>query len=607
VLILRHLPLLLILVAAAAFRIALLYEHAHGPLFQFLRLDEAEYDAWARDAAAGLWFPDTLANHGAGYPWLLGALYYFFGPGLLLPRLLQIALGLGSIVLVHRTAARLFGRGAALAAALIFGLYWPQMLFEERILDATLFTFLNLAWLLAAVRAAESKRARDWAATGVLIGAAAVVRPTPVFVMAALLVWLWYGAARKQSRAEAGGALLMLAFSLAIILPVMAGGRLATGHWSLMQSEGGLNFYLGNNPDADGTAYARPGGAYDRLQALPVTEAGIIAPAGQDRFYVKKALGFMRRDPAAFCGLQLKKAALLINHRELRATINPEFQRSLFPALWPPLPGFGIIFGLALAGLAALRPRRRGHQAYLIYLGALAGFLVATVVSSRYRLPWAAALTVLSGAGAMELGRAVLLVRGKDEARGRPLKAALPAALLVVGLALARLPAAPHYTDAEDWSYMGDAWLAQQDRHHALESYEKALAHDPGLAEAMMGMARLEQDQGDAGAALHWLRRAAAADPASGAAHYALGLLLWDRGEKQEAVKELGRAVALRPQWLPGYNDLARREWDMGMQDQAIGHLETVLRMYPDFAELKELVRGLEQEAARPAAGGNGP
>ncbi|HUT53836.1 MAG TPA: tetratricopeptide repeat protein [bacterium] len=604
----RGFPLLLVLPAAAAFRIALLWEHSRSPLFHYLRIDEGEYDLWARDVANGFLFPDTLANHGAGYPWLLGGLYYFFGPGLILPRLVQMALGLASIVLVHRIAARLFNKGAALAAALLFGLYWPQMLFEQRILDATLFTFLNLAWLLGAVRAVESGRARAWAATGLLIGAAAVVRPTPVICLAALFVWLMYRAARERSQAPALGALAMLAACLIIILPVMAGGRLASGHWSLLQAEGGLNLYIGNNPDADGTPYARPGGVYDRLQALPVAEAGITDPAGQDRFYMKKIFEFMRRDPARFWKLQLKKAALLVNHRELRASVNPEFQRSLFPALRLPLPGFGVILALALAGLPALRWRRRGHQVFMIHLAAFAGFTVATVVSSRYRLPLAAGMMVLAGAGAMELGRAALLMRGKEQGRrGRLPRAAAPVALMLLGLGLSRLPVAPHYTDAEDWSYMGGAWLEQGNRERAADSYEKALALDPSLAEAMMGMARLEQENGDAGAARQWLTRAAAADPGGAAAHHALGLLLWEQGEKTRAIAELTQAVHLRPQWLPGYNDLARREWDMGMHDQAIAHLKTVLRMYPDFSELKALVRELEREAARPAGGGSGP
>lgn len=581
-----------ILALAAAFRVVVLFENMRGPLFSFLRLDELQYEEAARMAMQGDLFPAYVPTNAPGYSWFVGALYFIFGHSLLVPRLAQIMLGLGSIVLVHRIGRRLFGESAGLVSALLLALYWPLMIFEQRLLSASLFLFLNLAGLWAAARAADRENSRPWALAGLILGAAALVRPEAILLIIILSAWLLLRAAGEKKGQRLEQALGLIALAFVVIAPVIQVQHRVSGEWTLLQTNGGLNLYLGNNPDSDGTPYARPGGTWDALAAMPVKEAGLAKDSDQDRFFLMKVLEFARREPLRFAGLLLRKLGLLLNRREIRATIDPEFQRSLFPALFLPLPGFALILALAASGLLALRPldpRRRVLALYTLSYGAVTAL---TVVSSRYRLPFTVGLVILAGAGAEKLAESATAIRLRKAGR----KSLAPLALFAIALAAAWLPWRLDYTPAEGYAYLGEAWLAQGNPVRAGENYLKALELDPADAQAMMGLARIEIKRGNQEAAEQRLSQAVAADPGSADARYELGSQLWRRGRREEAVAELQKAVELAPQSIILLYWLAYYERRMGMDQDARERLLTALMLRPDFEPARALLLEMESQ-----------
>ncbi len=591
----RYAPLAAVVALAAAFRIAVLVEQYHGPLFSSLRLDELQYEQAALEAMQGGLFMDYVPPNAPGYPWFVGALYYLFGHHLIVPRLAQILLGLASVLLAHRIARRLFSEAAGVAAAFIMALYWPLMVFEERLLSASLFVFLNLLGLWAAARAAERESSLPWALTGLIFGLAALVRPEALLMVIAFMVWLLSRAAREKSGRRMEQALGLFALAFVAVAPVVEAQHSLSGEWMLLQSNGGLNLYLGNNPASDGTPYARPGGGWDSITALPA-RAGAMTDAEQDRFFADRVMEFAENRPGDFLEHVAKKALLLVNHREVRATMDPEFQRSRLRALSLPLPGFAVALALAAAGLMALWPMNRRRGALLIYICAYAAFGTATVVSSRYRLPFAAGVIILSGAGAVKAAEAAQSLR-RWLGGGRPavtMRSLAPLALLAAGLGAAYLPARVNYTDAEEYAYLGDAWMNHGDAARAAESYGEALKLDPSCAQAMRGLSRIEMGRGETETAEQWLRRAAAADPSGAEGHYELGALLWRRGEQAEAVKEFRSAVECSPQSIMMLYWLAYYERQTGQVEDARARLKSALQLRPDFEPARELLTELE-------------
>lgn len=586
--------LAVILLLAGALRVIVTWQHYHHPLFTSLRLDEVYNDQWAREAAAGSLFKQSMPISAPGYPWFLGAVYAVFGRNLLVPRILQVIMGLGSVLLAHNISRRLFGPAAALVSALLMALYWPLIVFEQRLLLATLFVVMNLFTLAAAIWSLDHDSIPGWISTGLGLGAMTVVYPTAVIWTIALAAWLAANAIKKRSRTSAFAATALAAGFLLLILPIVAMGQTRTGEWYFLRSHAGFNLYLGNNPAADGTMYARLGGGWDRIEALPVKEAGVITLNGQDRFYLAKVKQFIVQDPGDFFKLWARKSALILNRREIRATIDPEFHRSLFSALRLPLPGFALVLGLALAALASPAIQDRRRRLLALYLGSYAAAMISTVVASRYRLPLAAGLIICGGAGAVNLYSSLASLAAKKAGAGRRRNLAAPA-LFLAGIGLAFLPVAPKYSRAEEYSFLGLAYSQAGDNQAAMSYYRKALEADPRCAMAMTEIAALERGRGDLDSALAWQARSVAADPDGGYGHYDLGLYLWERGRREQAMEEFNRAVECKPLWEHALHVLAVHEYELGRLEAARQHFQTLLLVRPDqYLEIDSYLEKIE-------------
>ena len=93
-------------------------------------------------------------------------------------------------------------------------------------------------------------------------------------------------------------------------------------NWSVsrtlsLQGYGGLNVYIGNSPQQSGRPTFRLGGAWDALNAEP-SRAGITDPAAQDRYYLRKTLSEIRRQPIAYLRLLAAKLVWLVQAEEIR-------------------------------------------------------------------------------------------------------------------------------------------------------------------------------------------------------------------------------------------------------------------------------------------------
>lgn len=150
--------------------------------------------------------------------------------------LAQHLLGIGSTILLWLGGRRLFGRGAALAGALLFTLNPVVLYYEHVIHTETLFLFL-LCWLfLRIVRAPASPGAWQAAGLGLLCGLLTLTRPVAKALVLTLLLWLVLKL-RKPRPALARGLVLLLAFA-AVVLPWMAFNYSRFGYFGISKGEG---------------------------------------------------------------------------------------------------------------------------------------------------------------------------------------------------------------------------------------------------------------------------------------------------------------------------------------------------------------------------------
>ncbi|MEO8190165.1 MAG: tetratricopeptide repeat protein, partial [Acidobacteriota bacterium] len=428
-------------------------------------------------------------------------------------------------------------------------------------------------------------------AGGFLLGAAAIVRPTALLFVPPLL--LWVALRSGWNRRALAGVGLLIAGCLVPVLPVAVANARSTPRPVLIQGNGGLNFYIGNSPGGGGVPSVRPGEAWDQLEAEPARK-GFALPADQDRYFYAKTFREIASSPGAWAGLVATKALWTVQADEIRDTFSYGFFRGE-SAILRFLPGFGLVFPLAVAGLVFTAYSRARPVLLWIWLATALATCVLLVVASRYRLPAVPAAAVLAGAGVAALIRREGAVRGR---RGAAILAA-GAAAVVCHLRVHE----PSHRFSEEWSASGTAWNQEKERGAALRDFDLALSLDEGYAPARVGrgvallnLGRLDQAEAE-------LRRAVALEPKSRVAVTELGLALERLNRPAEAEAQYRAALALDPEDLSTRRTLGDNLLRQGRAAEAVTLLREVILRAPGHAPTRlALARALGAAGRAPEA-----
>ena len=193
-----------------------------------------------------------------------------------------------------------------------------------------------------------------------------------------------------------------------VLLPVVARNYVVTGGFYLTTSQFGPNFYIGNNPAADGTYMAlRPGrGApeFERQDATELAERALrrsLTPAEVSSYWTEQALTYITSQPGDWLALVGRKVALLWNSSEMLDTESQETYEEVSPVLrlLAPVGHFGVVVPLALLGLLASWTERRRLWPLFALLAAYAASVVLFYVFARYRFPLVPFLLLLAANG----------------------------------------------------------------------------------------------------------------------------------------------------------------------------------------------------------------
>jgi len=475
---------------------------AHGNAAGFLRVAQ-------RIAGGEFLAGDEPFFYGPLYPYFLAPFFALAGrETLVLPRAAQALLGLGISVLGWRIARRAFDPGAALATAALLAVYGPALFFEGLLVPTTLSTFLMLLGIdlaSAALGPGDGGRAHGLRSVlaGVALGLAAWGRANLLALVPLVAVLMLAGTRRAGAawRRAWVPALLVFAGAAGAILPVAARNTLHANDTVLLVSQGGINFFLGNNPEARGWfgLAERAGIVTDADPAYfantrAVAEADLgrrLRPSAVSRYWLGRGWGWISAEPAAAARLLGRKLALLVDPYELPIHRNALYYLERFPAGWL-LPGWGLLLPLALAGLLLVPRWEDLHTGLLAVALFYAGTVVAFFVSDRYRFPLVPLLAPFAGfaaarfvsAGARWCHGAVVPERRR---LGLALGAALGAAALLHAPGFSRVGPTERaaFLAIEHYRH-GRAWEEFDDVAAAIAAYEQALAVAPGHVESRL-------------------------------------------------------------------------------------------------------------------------
>ncbi len=416
------------------------------------------------------------------YPLFLAAVYRLFGHDAAAVVWIQFALGLAALAPAYHLGERLFGPRAALAGAWIGACYPLRIFFEAETLDVSFFTCLFLAATWKLWQALEAGVPARVFFAGLLFGTTALVRPNILialpFIAAGAAFALHVGWKRIPALGAAGALGVVLA-----ITPAAVHNWRAEGAFIPVASNGGVNFFLGNERGATGLTPVPPGLRWEQMVIRPLL-AGQLSLSGQDRWWYAQAVEQIRAAPGDWLRLLGRKTALFLNAAE--SSNNKalgHFTAISFPVRhyrwW-----FGALVCLALAGLTA----RTGGPAFFL-ASASVGFCVSVVlffVSERYRLPLVPLLAPAAAAGA---GAVLSAVRAGQGMRASGLVALCVAAGF--GAFPDRLGAARERIDAD--FQMGQVFLMRNEPKRALDSLALARIADPQNPDVLnsLGAARI--------------------------------------------------------------------------------------------------------------------
>jgi tetratricopeptide (TPR) repeat protein len=621
---------------ALLLRIIYLLELRATPLFHSPGLDSAYYIDRARAIAAGDWIGSEVFFMGPLYPYLLAILNLIVGSSTLNLLLTQSILGSLGPVLLYLLGCRLFDRPTAIAAALGMAAYGMLILYDNQFLMEWLLTLLSLLVLVQLAWVGPRTRTATLVFGGALLGIAALGRASLLLFVPGALVWLWLGGRAGAGAGSARGAApgegastrhpaakrtrwiaAYLAGVALVITPVTVRNTIVGNDLVLVTSNGGLNFFIGNNPLGRGTylpldQVARAAGVTETAIDISwmitdpagrtVAEAAAgrsLKPSEVSSFYAGRALDYIRSQPGRALRILGRKLLLFWNATEIAQIEDPALYRDLIPLLRAPLVGFGLAGPLALLGfgLALARPRRRPLILVTLFVATFTLSVVLFFVTARYRAPIVPALLLLAAFAAVELvrrARGALHGGGGNLVRtlGWPL-AAFAGLAVVAHLNLVTIDRAAAYIS------LGIALSDEGRNEEAIAALEKAVAHSPRdpVSRYNLGAAFLKAGRLEAAAAT--FRDAVTMMPASIAGWGGLGESHARLGQAADAAAAFRRAATLAGNDAYFWMRLGGAEFAAGRPDSARVALDRGLALDPGNPTIHSLLEEMKRSQQR--------
>ncbi len=490
-----------VLFAGLSLRLLHLAEQSRDVLFQHPQLDEARYVGQARLLATGGAFEPRAFWQPPGVMYAIALVIRVAGHSLTAPRVVTALASTVTCALVFAIGRRLFDARVGIAAAAVVALHGLLIFSAAELLPATwagMFDLLAILFLLDARRSP-----RHAAAAGLALGISAVFTPVILPFAAVAAALLLYGNDdRKPFGAFAVGVALP-------ILPVALRNFDHSGQLALVSTNGGLNFFIGNNEHYFETLAIRPGYAWDELANRPLRVAGIRDPVAQSAWFRDQGLAYWTAHPLSALGLYLRKIWLFFHAAEIPRDGDLYSVRSgsrVLRALVGPRPFYlpdGALMPLALVGIATSL-RDRGRLVWpLTFVAAQVLAIAMFFVSARYRVPALPILALFAVVGALAIV--------KSAPRTRALLAGATVALAV----LCALPAreTKMVFAAEHDFFRALAYRNQGDAPRALEAFRRATELDPNDLRPWLELGVTLESVGRAGEAADAFTRAAAVEP----------------------------------------------------------------------------------------------
>jgi tetratricopeptide (TPR) repeat protein len=600
---------LAVLLAGAVIRVVFLVQLHGSDLWELLSLDARFYAELATRIASGGGLGGVV-TYNPLYPLFLAPIFRLTGHTLITVRLAQSALGIVTLWLVYKAgrllAAEERGLGGltGLAAMVMALLYGQFVLFEGSILATSLVTFISTTSVTIALRlegmlkregecAGPDPRMALWipaSGLGALLGAGALGRPNFFLLLAAIVpVWIVVGYHRWRCAAAcAVGSLIVLA-------PILIYNSARSGQFVPVSAHGGINLYIGNRPDADGT-FATPQGIRAYMEGIVEDSRAVAAQrTGRDlthaeasRYWTGETIAAIKADPARWLALLGRKLMLFWNGSEISDVVDIGFVRTSCPVLGLLFVPFSLISAFALVGLLLVWRHAARPQVVLLFVVAGVASILPFFVNTRYRMP---VLPVIILAAAYFMAWIVRSTAGRRWKGSAVYVAAAALLLALTSRAMVDVNPSAGYT------FLGNFHMERRQEEKAEKAFREAYRLEPDRVETAINYARILQLRGNKEQAKVLYTDAYRRWPDFPMLAVEYASLLDAMGERGEAKEALLYAVSLgrsRDSVL-ACKLLSRIALSEGNGGEAVYWIRKALEILPGDKDLLEILQWIER------------
>lgn len=587
----------LIFLGVFLLRLGAVLRLTHSSLLLPSRGDMHFYNDWAKDILHGQ-FSQHLAFYGLpGYAYLLAFLYKFFGENPFVPGFLQAGIEAGVAVLIYQICLRVLesvastffvnARLVGLFAALGWAFFVPAQAYSVVLMPTTWFVFVFWFVVWRIVRRTGAPGVAECLLLALLIGLTATAIATVLAV-----VPLIFAALLKADPA-------VWRNLIARVVVVFAGLALGTSPcWIhnyfiakdpvFLSAHSGINFWIGNNPEATGYPRFPPGIRAGQAAMLQDSITQAEAAAGRSLkheevsgYWSDKARRYIASHPGDWLALLARKLRNFwsaFQYDDLSIITSLREQNVIFPGI-----SFGLVAAFAIPGIFlgwAKAPRSRWVlAAILLSMFALLGVFI----TERYRLVAVPGLLIFAALGLSILRKAFAAREFKN------------AAIYLALLTLATISVAWPQRDRSLWALdaYNSGWQALESHNLEVAETKLALAHAyvPDNSETLFALGNLRLAQGDREVSKSFYQAVLLIDPKHKGALNNLGVIAFEAGNFEQAGMFFEQAVVQAPRDAKTYYLLARTFLAESNRPAATSAIEKAIKLnpaQPEFAALRE-------------------
>ncbi|MFH1504672.1 MAG: tetratricopeptide repeat protein, partial [Candidatus Omnitrophota bacterium] len=384
-----------VLLLAVLIRVFYFFQFKNTPFFLPIEnsLDPQLYIQWAQRIAAGDWIGEGVFPGMPLYAYFLGVLFVVFKNSIIAAILVQLILSAFNCVLIFFIAKRLFNIKIAVIAGIISCVYAPFLFNDTLITSSILITFLNCLAIYLLLSFENKKSLSCIIFCGITLGLAALARATVLMFLPFIALWIIFAFKELRITKRFFFCAILTLSVFIVIIPITIRNYLITGEKVLITSYGGINFYIGNNPSADGR-FSPPKGMRADSEGLLEDSRKIaekilgkeLTLTQASNFWVQNTKELITENPFNFLRALTKKFCYFWSVYEIPDVLDFYFIKKYVPMLRLPLFSFMIIGPLGLLGLVLSLNKSRKAIIIYFFLVSYIGAIMMFFINSRYRL-----------------------------------------------------------------------------------------------------------------------------------------------------------------------------------------------------------------------------